>query len=161
MDARPLESHEQTLESIWRLLVSLGMLLALSAGAVLAVFAVWLGATRLLVGTAAALIALQAFLASLYFIADRCRAKGGAFGLATSFGLVVFCAAFFISDAQPLLAIPLAWALAFGWCSARYREIGKELRDEALATLRFPDGMAPPAVDPFDDTSEGELMPLG
>ncbi len=50
MDARPLESHEQTLESIWRLLLSIGMLLALCAGAVLATFAVWLGATRLLLG---------------------------------------------------------------------------------------------------------------
>ena len=77
-------------------------------------------------------------------------------GMATAFGLMLFCAAFFISDAQTLLAVPLVWALAFGWCSARYRELGQELRDELGRTQ-----VSPPAVDPFDDTSEGELMPLG
>ena len=76
-------------------------------------------------------------------------------GLGTAFGLTLFCAAFFISDAQPLLAVPLAWALCFGWCSAHYRRLGKELRAE-----RFEPAI-PVDVNPFDDTAEGELMPLG
>jgi hypothetical protein len=171
MEQRALTDSERTVEAIWRLLVSVGMLLALAAGAILAVFSLWIDETRLLVATALALIVLQGFLASLYFVADRSVYRGGLLGMGTAFGLTLFCAAFFVTDAQVLVGVPLVWAIAFGWCSARYRQIGLAIQEPQPAPVAVetpnPTEAGAAAIPDVgstelfgDDTADGEIMQL-